>query len=936
MTAIEGQLNLPAQGGPGEPPAPSRSVLSGALEAMGQAIAVTDSCGAIRFWSSAAEQLYGYRAAEAVGRDVYRLIGVSDPERVRTRVLADLSTGEQSVHECAVHGRDGRSFGVVLTARQIATTGDPADTGSLLLVSREELSEGVITTDASGIIRWATASALRLYGYEDAGLAGRDIRTLVPEDLQDELGQLVQAVMGGVPVELPRTQRVRGDGSTVTLGLRVTPLRDDSGAVVGMSCRVHDLGTVRAEEEASVVRDRRYRARFEQTALPQMVLDLEGRVTDTNDAMCRLVGLDRSQLLGRSTMQLHHPSDVSAGSSMGKDLFAGRLESAQWERLFARADGSPVPLLISSSLVRDEYGTPDSVHAFCQDLTLQRKAEHEVRSSEARYRAIAETAQEAIWVTDPEGRTLFANSKAAEIFGVTAEHLYATTPPLLCTPDNPGPMTERLRDRATRGLETYELPYAHPDGTIHRLRASVSPMIENGLPASLAMISDVTAQHAAEEQLRSRALHDELTGLPNRTLMSDRIGQALARQARSPESSVAVLLADLDDFKLVNDTWGHAAGDDLLRQVAQRLQQAVRTTDTVARFGGDEFVILCENVTVEQAQEVAARVVDVMRAAFEVHGQPAYVAASIGIALSPPADAATLLQYADTAMYEAKSHGRNQIRLFDVALAQNAADHLLLGNDLRTALDTDQLQMFYQPVVQLEDGQIVGVEGLARWQHPQRGPVSPVVFVEVAERLGLAPMLDRWAISKGSADGTRLRHLVSPALRVAVNISAANLADATLEQHVAAVYGDVDAADRLLVLEITENALMQNPDAARATLERLHLGGVDAAIDDFGTGYSSLAYLSRLPVQSVKIDRSFIAKIVDDADARAITAAIIDLAATLGLRTVAEGVETVEQLALLRELGCWAAQGFLWSPAVPLERLGEIVAGLPGGRFPVT
>jgi predicted signal transduction protein with EAL and GGDEF domain len=355
----------------------------------------------------------------------------------------------------------------------------------------------------------------------------------------------------------------------------------------------------------------------------------------------------------------------------------------------------------------------------------------------------------------------------------------------------------------------------------------------------------------------------------------------------------------------------------------------------VARFGGDEFVILCENVTEAQAEAVAARVVEVMRDTFVVGGHPAYVAASIGIALSPPADAATLLQYADTAMYEAKSRGRNQVQVFDVALAQNAAESLLLGNDLREALTNGQLQLHYQPLVLLETGEVVKVEGLARWQHPVRGAVSPVVFVEVAERLGLGPLLDRWAVSTGAADGPRLRALINPALKVAVNISAANLADATLEQHVAAVYGSVPLADRMLVLEITENALMQNPDKARETLERLRAGGVEAAIDDFGTGYSSLAYLSRLPVRTVKIDRSFIANIVDDPDARAITAAIIDLAGTLGLRTVAEGVETQEQLVLLRELGCWAGQGWLWAPAMPLERLAETVAALPDGRFPV-
>ncbi|MDX6210294.1 MAG: hypothetical protein QOE24_2685 [Frankiales bacterium] len=815
-------------------------------------------------------------------------------------------------------------------------------------------------------------------------------------------------------------------------------------------------------EDELTAAHRRYRARFEQTAMPQMILDITGRVLDANDAMCRLVGVQRPLLIGRTTAQLHHPSDRASGLSLARDLIEGRVESAVWERVFAAGDGAPVPLLVHSSLVRDAAGAPDSIHAFFQDLTQLRTAERSltrstarfeamlseatdwafvadadgrivyaspavlaalgyhppmlvgrlalefvhtddrpamretwlrllekpqerhritfrartaggdwvwvenvmtnrldhpeiagvigngrdvtermaaeqaIRASELRYRAIAETAQEGIWVCEITGRTLFANQKAADILGMSVPQLYDRNAAAILSPDDPGRYVDRMASRARTGAEIFELDYLHPDGVPRRLRLSVSPMVEEGLPASLAMISDVTEVRAAEAQLISRALHDELTGLPNRALMSEQIEQALTRQLAAGRGAVAVLLADLDDFKLVNDTWGHAAGDELLQQVGARLAGAVRGADMVARFGGDEFVILCEGVTLAQAEAVASRVVEALADPFSVGGQLAYVAASIGIALSPPQDAATLLQYADTAMYDAKSRGRGQLRVFDVALATNAAEHLLLGNDLRGALADGGLQLHYQPIVVLESGHVAGVEALARWQHPSRGSVPPTVFVEIAERLGLAPVLDRWAIIQATTDAVRLREGLSPELRVSVNISAANLADATLEQHLASVYGDSTGQNLGLTLEITENALMQNPEAARETLTRLHARGVQAAIDDFGTGYSSLAYLSRLPVQAVKIDRSFIATLGTDPHAVAITAAIIDLARTLGLRTVAEGVETPEQLALLRNLGCWAAQGWLWCPALPVEELIDMMSRLPGQRFPVS
>ena len=799
-----------------------------------------------------------------------------------------------------------------------------------------------------------------------------------------------------------------------------------------------------------------YRARFEQTAMPQLVHGMDGTVTDVNPAMCRLVGRTRDELIGRTTQHLHHASDLASGISHGNDLYSGRLESAQWERVFCQADGSPVPVLIQASLVRDADGNPEALYSFVQDLTTLRQAqtrltrstarfeallseaddfavvaaadgrilyaspsfrtlfgydpaalvglpgadlvhpedatrlrdtwrallEHPeerqrmvfrllaadgrcvwveevmsnrldhpeiagivgngrdvteriaaqeaVLASEARYRAIAETAQEGIWVVDVDGRTLFANQKSAEIVGLSLADVYAAHVSSLLLPDHA--LALNRSSRVQPGAEIYEVPYSHPDGRTRTLRMSVSPMVEAGHEASLAMISDITEVRVAEAQLRTRALHDDLTGLPNRRMMAERIEEALSR---ARPGSVAVMLADLDDFKLVNDTWGHAAGDDLLRQVAARLAAGVRAEDIVARFGGDEFVILCENVDADRAEMVGRRVLSALQEPFDVDGHRVYVAASIGIAVSPPRDSGTLLRFADTAMYEAKSRGRGHLQIFDVALAKDAADHLLLGNDLRVAIDTGALEMHYQPVIDLATGAVTGLEALARWDHPQRGNVPPDVFVAIAERMGLAAVLDRWAIGRGVADGVRVRRELHPQTRIGVNISAANLGDPSLEACLDEVYADGDPANPLLLLEITENTLMTNPEAARRTLERLLARGVGSAIDDFGTGYSSLAYLANLPVQAIKLDRSFVTNLGHDPQAVAIATAVTDLARALHLRTIAEGVETREQLAVLRRLGCTGAQGWLWTKALPLEEMIALVQALPGQRFPL-
>ena len=303
-------MSVPSQGGPGAVPGPSRATVLAAFEALGQPIILTDAGGRVLWWGDAAARAYGWTEAEVLGRELLALVVSGDAAPVAGRIQADLAAAGQSVRECAVRDRTGRQLSVVLTVRRVED-----GTGALLFVSREESGEALITTDRNGVIRWATASARRLYGYEEVGMAGLHIATLVPEELQHELHQLVSAVLNGVPVELPCTRRVRRDGTQVELGLRVSPLREDGGHVVGMSCEISEYGALAAEPEPLATSERRWRARFEQTALPQAILDLDGKVTDANDAMCRLVGLERSQLLGLTTVQLHHPSDAPRARS---------------------------------------------------------------------------------------------------------------------------------------------------------------------------------------------------------------------------------------------------------------------------------------------------------------------------------------------------------------------------------------------------------------------------------------------------------------------------------------------------------------------------------------------------------------------------------------------------------------------------------------------
>jgi diguanylate cyclase (GGDEF)-like protein len=500
-------------------------------------------------------------------------------------------------------------------------------------------------------------------------------------------------------------------------------------------------------------------------------------------------------------------------------------------------------------------------------------------------------------------------------------------------------MQQRLRDRRTAGVEHYELRYEHPDGFTRWFRVASSPLFDAGSAylGSLDMVSDITAVKRGEEELRRQALHDALTELPNRVLLQDRLELALERARRDVGSSVAVLFIDLDQFKLVNDSLGHHTGDDLLREVAARFSVVVRAGDTVARFGGDEFVVLCEQTDADQAVLLAQRLIDALAAPVEIGEQRLFVTASVGVATSPPSDAGEVLQYADAAMYRAKARGRGRVEVFANTLAATARERLALSAELRDALAADQLELHYQPIVDLGAGELRALEALVRWDHPVRGPLPPSLFVAVAEQTGFAAELDRWVLRRACRDVAAMRAAgtVRSDVRVSVNISARHLAEADLETAVRDTTRATGLPPEALGLEITETAVMDDPEAARAIFSRLGELGVTVCLDDFGTGYSSLAYLKRFPVTGLKIDRAFVEHITDSADDLAIVASVVDLARAIGVGAVAEGVETVEQLALLRQLGCASAQGYLLGRPLRRELLAARLGQLAGGRFDV-
>jgi diguanylate cyclase (GGDEF)-like protein len=426
-----------------------------------------------------------------------------------------------------------------------------------------------------------------------------------------------------------------------------------------------------------------------------------------------------------------------------------------------------------------------------------------------------------------------------------------------------------------------------------------------------------------------RVLHDPLTDLPNRTLFFDRLELALARLRRH-QTSIAVLFIDLDNFKVVNDSLGHSAGDKLLVELGGRLRCAIRPSDTIARFGGDEFVVLCEDITdARDAVLVGERIIEATANPFTLEGREMYVTTSVGVALAIGSDATpeTLLRDADAAMYRAKERGPGRVEVFDEAMRTRILERLDLENGLRRALHNDEFLVYYQPEVSMSDSRMVAVEALVRWEHPERGLLEPIDFIPLAEETGLIVEIGAWVLQQACAQVAKWR-AAGTDLGVAVNVSARQLAHPDLVDVVRAALESTGLPAEALCLEITESAVMRDPESALATLAQIKRLGVKIAIDDFGVGFSSLSQLKELlPLHALKVDRSFISGIADDDRNSAIVAAVVMMATTLGVTAIAEGVETEAQVVQARALGCDLSQGFFFTQPEPAAVLAQRFGG---------
>ncbi|MGH3744829.1 MAG: putative bifunctional diguanylate cyclase/phosphodiesterase [Mycobacteriales bacterium] len=552
-------------------------------------------------------------------------------------------------------------------------------------------------------------------------------------------------------------------------------------------------------------------------------------------------------------------------------------------------------------------------------------------TSEARTRQILDSASEAFIGLDSDGLVTAWNEQAEIMFGWTRDEALGQPVADMIIPDD-------YRADHDAGMARF---LATGEGRVLGQRLELEALRRSGecFPIELtqwaisspegwsfyAFGRDITARKAADADLAFRALHDDLTGLANRALVVDRLEQALARGARTGLGT-GVLFVDLDRFKLVNDSLGHAAGDQLLQVAGQRIRHAVRPADTVGRFAGDEFLVVCENLAdPTDATRVAERILTALSEPIDLEGDHVRLDASVGIALdtAPSTTAADLLREADAAMYRAKEHGRGRLEVFDERMRDRILNRLRTERELQGCLERDELRLHYQPIVTLPEGKVVGVEALVRWEHPVRGLLPPGEFIELAEETGMIVPIGSWVLEEACRQAQVWEAQGCEGLTLSINLSARQITQSDFVKSIGAIVegANLHPGRVRIELEVTESLLMADPEAITATLAELRALGVALAIDDFGTGYSSLAYLKWFPIDTVKVDRSFISDIDTDLREQAIVQAVVDLAHALGLSVIGEGVETEAQRAKLAATGCDLAQGYLFAKPGPADTI---------------
>jgi diguanylate cyclase (GGDEF)-like protein/PAS domain S-box-containing protein len=786
--------------------------------------------------------------------------------------------------------------------------------------------DAIFGSTTEGIITSWNGAAERLFGWTAEEAIGRPAAIIAPpEKLEMQRQMRARLNAGGLP-ERHETTRLRKDGTLVDVLVIASTATDEAGTVVGLSVIAHDITDRRAKERALEASQHRL-AEAQRTAhIGSFELDLVTGELTWSEEYYRILGLDPDVAPSIELFtSMIHPDDASLVPGFRTD--ADRRVPQDLDLRIVRADGNvrwirahSIPELGDDGKLRKLIGT-------MMDDTERVEADRIHRVAESRFEIGFEQAAIGAAIADLNGVPTRVNPAVCALLGRSADMLVGRRWREFTHPEDP--LLEPLvSTRLAAGHDTHqdERRFLRPDGSIVWALCNVT-LVRDELGKRqyfFTQLQDITSRKVVEEELVHQALHDSLTGLPNRALLTDRLIHGLAGSRRRG-TQVGVIFLDVDHFKVVNDSLGHTSGDDLLRHAAERIAGAIRPGDTVARFGGDEFVVVCDDVNLAETEQIAQRVLEALSQPCVISSQDVNVTASVGIAIADSeATPESLLRDSDSAMYRAKERGRGRIEVFDETVRSKAERRLATESALHRALDRDEFRLYFQPIVDVTTGALVSAEVLLRWQHPERGLVGPHDFIPIAEDTGLIVPIGAWVLEKACRQLVEWQQ-TAPGLTVAVNVSVRQMLTPDIGRMVEDILVRTAVHPEDLCLELTESVFMEDVEYFARTLAGLKALGLRIAIDDFGTGYSSLSYLRRFPVDGVKVDRSFIDGLGTEPHDSALVAAIVAMAAALDLEVTAEGVETARQMAIVRKLGCRRAQGFYLASPMPAAAMTQLI-----------
>ncbi len=918
----------------------TQKFLAAILDSSDDAIIGKTLDGRIESWNRGAESLFGYSAHEVIGKDASILVPPDGDAATPPVAVVTTKDGRQidvSLSGFPIKNAAGEVVGSATVARDVSERRraqqrlreSEAKYRAIFEASRDAL---VVADAQNGMLLDANPAALALLGRSIQQVRGlHQAEVHAEEDVSAGRASFQRSRhASGVQEHVV----LRPDGRRVPVEIAGSPMRDANGRELILGI-FHDLTERRHAEAELRESDARFRIMADGCPTLVWVTDAEGGIRFVNRMYREFFGATYEQVEGAKWQPLIHPDDAPA-------YLASFLRAVQENTAFVgevrvrRADGA-WRWVTSNAEPRFSISSEFLGHVgVSTDVTENKLAEQALRGSEEKFRQLAENIREVFWMMNAAGtEILYISPGYTQIWGRTCEELYREPMSWLesIEPDD----REQAHAVFLKQMEGEDLESEYrirtPAGELKWVRDRAFPVRDQAgqIIRVVGIAEDISPRKQAEIELAHQARHDHLTGLPNRLLLADGLEASLERAAESGLVT-AVIYVDLDGFKFVNDTLGHEAGDALLQQATLRLQGCIREPDMLARMGGDEFMVVVNDVHNDQiAQSIADRLRHALRESFHISDHQLYLTASLGIAMYPRdgMDVSTLRGNADAAMYEAKRNGKDRVLFFTPAMRLRLQERLELDTELRRALEENQLSLNYQPIFDAEGGELTAFEALLRWNHPVLGSISPAKFIPLAEESGLIISIGAWVLEEACRQCRAWQNGGWEGVRVSVNVSTVEFALAEFAAGVERVLDQTGLPGLLLDLELTETAVMRDMDGAIQRMQHLRRRGIRISIDDFGTGYSSLGYLPRLPVDALKIDRSFVAELGTNQTAVSLIQGMISLAHSIGKRVVVEGVETREQLELLKNLGADQVQGFLLGRPAPLSERALPLRRLP-------